>query len=107
MSLDPSDYGRSDSVHFNRANAALDQALQSDPEFAQRMEQLIPGVQNRVSSVGGRQNPESWTWHHDESPGVLQLVPSADHWDNWAVYHPTGRGGYAIWAVPAGAPLRH
>ena len=42
MTLDTIDFGKSRSVQFNRANAALDAALQSDPAFARAMEDLIP-----------------------------------------------------------------
>ncbi len=105
MKLDPVDLGRSDSVHFNRANAALDAAIQSDPEFAAQMEQLSPGVSDSVSQVGGRQNPEGWVWHHATDPGTMQLVPIEQHAPGSIfqdVLHPNGEGGYAIWARPAG-----
>jgi hypothetical protein len=109
--LDPSVFGRSDKVHFNRANAALDDALCADPEFAARMQLMSPGIAGRVSSVGGRQNPLGFTWHHDFSPGVLQLVPTVQHTPGsifWRTFHPDpgAAGGYSIWAIPAGAPKR-
>jgi RHS repeat-associated protein len=109
MELDPADYGRSDSVHFNRANAALDADLQSNPEFRDTMETWMPGVSDRVSSTGGREKPSDWTWHHSTDTGVMQLVPRNQHylgspWD--PVFHPGGRGGYSIWARPHGAPPR-
>jgi hypothetical protein len=44
MELNVADLGRSRSVHFNRANAALDSALRSDPAFAQAMSKMIPRV---------------------------------------------------------------
>ncbi|CAN7493651.1 hypothetical protein LJR066_003210 [Acidovorax sp. LjRoot66] len=53
MKLKLEDFGRSRAVHFNRANAALDGAFVLDPEFAQMMERLIPGVMGAVSSTGG------------------------------------------------------
>ncbi|GAA0505664.1 HNH endonuclease [Deinococcus depolymerans] len=99
-------WGRSDSVHFNRSNAALDAALKADPKFAAEMEELIPGVKNAVSRTGGRETPTGWTWHHSDEPGKMQLVPSDDHWGDWKTYHPDGKGGYAKWAIPAGAPCR-
>lgn len=109
MKLDPADWGRSDKVHFNRANAALDAAIQSDPHFAALMEELIPGVSNTVSRVNGRDTPDGWTWHHAIEPGVMQLVPSEQHTAGsifWDTFHPGGVGGYALWARPAGAPQR-
>jgi RHS repeat-associated protein len=109
--LPSSVFGKSDKVHFNRANAALDDALRADADFAARMEQLSPGIADRVSSVGGRQNPAGFTWHHDASPGVMQLVPTTQHTPGsifWRTLHPDpgAAGGYSIWAIPAGAPKR-
>ena len=107
--LDPSVRARSDSVHFNRSNAALDDALHSSLEWAADMEDLIPGIKDAVSSTGGRQAPAGWVWHHDIEPGHMQLVPSEQHRPGsifWDTFHPNGRGGYAMWARPAGAPPR-
>lgn len=113
MRLDPTDLGRSRRVHFNRANATLDDALRSDPELARMMDELSPGVTERVASAGGRENPLDHTWHHATNgqgggqDGVMQLVPKAQHnpgspWQH--VIHPDGGGGYAEWAIPRGAP---
>ncbi|WP_226469880.1 RHS repeat domain-containing protein [Luteimonas panaciterrae] len=115
MQLSPADFGKNRSVHFNRANAALDNALQADNEFASMMQTLIPGVQSSVSSVGGRSTPSGWTWEHASSStaggrvGVMRLVPSEQHTPGsawWRVIHPDqgARGGYSEWAIPAGAP---
>jgi hypothetical protein len=113
MTLDPADIGRSRSVHFNRANAALDNALRADSEFAGMMDELIPGVADDVARAGGRQTPEGWTWHHtpaahaEKQQGVMRLVPEAQHTSGspfWDVLHPNGAGGYSEWAIPAGAP---
>jgi hypothetical protein len=113
--LNPADFGESRSVHFNRANAALDSALQFDAQFAKMMEELIPGLRPSVSSVGGRATPTGWTWEHASSStafgqqGVMRLVPTAQHTPGsswWRVIHPDGgaSGGYSEWAIPAGAP---
>jgi len=109
------DYGRARSVHFNRANAALDKALQSDQEFAALMEELIPEVGASVSSVGGRQTPTGWVWEHASTStafgrmGVMRLVPEYQHtagssW--WRAIHPNAgaAGGYAERAIPDRAP---
>ena len=113
MQLDPGDLGRSRRVHFNRANASLDAALSADDSFAAAMDNLIPGVQDTVSSVGGRATPSGWTWHHvpssaaDGRMGVMQLVPTSQHAPGsifQGALHPNGAGGYSEWAIPAGAP---
>ena len=106
--LDASVWGKSDSVHFNRANAALDDALRSDPVWAAQMEEMIPGVQGSVAKAGRRATPEGWVWHHDVEAGTMQLSPTNQHWGPkfWNTFHPDNKGGYAIWARPAGAPPR-
>jgi RHS repeat-associated protein len=107
MKLDPAVIGKGRPVHFNRANAALDSCLQSDRAFASRMERLIPGVSSSVSKAGGRTTPTGWVWHHATELGTMQLVPELQHTPGsrfWSTMHPNGRGGYAIWAIPAGAP---
>ena len=105
--LDSSVLGRSRSVHFNRANLALDDAIKADAGFAAQIDSLIPGIADDVSRVGGRQTPSGWIWHHHPSTGVMQLVPSLQHTPGsifWNTLHPSGRGGYSIWAIPNGAP---
>lgn len=105
--LDPAVFSKGRGVHFNRANAALDAAMRSDDAFAWAMEGMMPGVGNRVSSAGGRKTPIGWTWHHAETHGVMQLVPRSQHTPGsifWNTLHPGRRGGYSIWAIPAGAP---
>ena len=107
MKLDPSDYGRGEGVHFRRANTALDEAIKSDSAFAASIEKMAPGTCAAVAATKGRATPPGWTWHHVEGePGVMELVPQEDHWRRWKTYHPNNRGGYADWAVPAGAPPR-
>lgn len=112
--LTPADFGRSRDVHFNRSNAALDDALK-DADYAKLMDDLIPGVQSSVSSVGGRATPSGWTWEHASSTtasgqqGVMRLVPSSQHTPGspfWRVLHPDrgAAGGYSEWAIPNGAP---
>ena len=114
MRLDPSDIGTSRAVHFNRANASLDDAFRSDAQWADEMEEMIPGARNAVSSVGGRENPPGWTWEHASTStangqtGIMRLVPTVQHTPGspwWRVLHPDkgARGGYSEWAIPAGA----
>jgi len=109
------DFGKSRKVHFNMANAAFDNDLQKDVEFANRMEQEIPGVTASVSAAGGRRTPQGWTWEHTSSSaafgqqGVMRLVPSSQHQPGsvwWRILHPDpgATGGYSEWAIPAGAP---
>ncbi|GAA2514333.1 putative T7SS-secreted protein [Streptomyces longisporus] len=113
MQLDPSDFGRSRSVHFNRANAALDEAIKANPDLGKYLDQFSPGIADQVSEVGGRRNPIGHTWQHEPAAnaegrqGVMRLVPTYQHTPGspwWDVLHPGNTGGYAEWAVPNGAP---
>ena len=107
MTLDAGDFGRRRKVHFNRANKALHEALQSDPGLAAALDKLIPGVLEAVSDRGGRETPEGWLWQHDKAPGEMQLVPEDQHTPGsvfWDTLHPGGTGGYSDWAIPNGAP---
>jgi hypothetical protein len=109
--LAPADIPKSRSVHFNRANKDLEGALKTNPDVAKRLEDS-PGVQERVSSLGGRKNPKGYVWHHSTidqagEPGQLDLVSKAQHTEGspeWNLLHPDGKGGYSEWAIPAGAP---
>jgi len=115
--LADADIPRHENLHYRRANEALDKAMQADPQYARMMEDMIPGIREAVSSVGGRENPPGWTWHHvsdrplgQDPAGYLHLVPEYQHTPGspfWKALHPTGKGGYSIWAVPRGAPPRH
>ena len=90
--------------------------MTSNSKLGQMMDDLIPGVRNSVFSTGGRTNPIGWTWEHVPSNmangrvGVMRLVPFAQHTPGstwWRIIHPNpgASGGYAEWAIPAGAPL--
>jgi RHS repeat-associated protein len=101
MELDPADYGASRSTHNRRANAALQEAAQSDARFASDLEPHIPDVTQAADYGNG--TPPGFRWHHaagpDDARGVrMQLVPGVQHspgspW--WGTLHPGGRGGFA------------
>jgi len=111
MKLDAVDIGTSDSVHFHRANAALEKVLKSNPQFAAEMEKLSPGIMERISSKKGRKTPHNFVWHHDRELGILQLAFKWQHKPGsifWRTFHPDpgAVSGYYIWALPAGAKKR-
>jgi len=119
----PETYRRSDANHFRQANRALNSAfeadreeitagnaelfarLQCEPGFARAMEAKYPGIIEHVRP-GPRDGmspeaPPGLTWHHVKGrPGVLQLVPTAQHQSGGPVQqslHPEGTGGRADW----------
>jgi len=87
--------------HFQEANTQLLRAMDSDPVFATMMNDLIPGVQGQLTKPRSvsRKSPTDWTWHHATDEGIMQLVPSVQHWDPslWWMLHPGNRGGMSIW----------
>ncbi len=90
------------SAHFRTANASLFASMDANPAFARAMQNMIPGIN---SSRGTAQAPNHWVWNHlATEPGVMQLVPSAQHWSPnplWSLFHPklNGKnlGGFKIW----------
>jgi hypothetical protein len=93
-------------AHFTEANEQLLRAM-ADPDLAAALRQTLGAnfegsILSRSGSVLGR-SPAGWTWHHVvDQPGVLQLVPQAQHAPGsaWQVLlHPggRGRGGMFVW----------
>ena len=80
-------YLESDATQFNVANDTLYQAIQGDPNLANEL-----GLsQADVHALANGQTPDDYTWHHNEEPGVLQLVDEETH-DQTA-----HTGGRSIW----------
>jgi hypothetical protein len=99
--LSPTSYpGVSRGAHFQEANEALLQAMEGDAAFARDVQSLGINVQRTPSGMAPRTSPADWTWHHTEHPGVMQLVPRAQHQPGSIfqdALHPSGQGGYSIW----------
>jgi hypothetical protein len=92
--------GLSRAAHFQEANEALLQAMNGDSGFAQSMQDMGVSLERTPTGLAPRQPPAGWTWHHAEEPGLMQLVPRAQHTPVsifWDTLHPNGQGGYAIW----------
>ncbi|HKE23023.1 MAG TPA: RHS repeat-associated core domain-containing protein [Bryobacteraceae bacterium] len=98
--------GHSDRAHFAASNKQLYQAMQSDPQFAQAMEQNYPGITQGVEpgprGAFPRRSPTSdTTWHHvADREGAMQLVPTEQHQASGPVQeslHPNQRGGMQNW----------
>jgi hypothetical protein len=95
-------WGTNRETHFQYANLALEQAKAE-----------IPVLREIVKAEWGK-SPPQWTWQHatfaqaGHQRGWLFLVPRHQHTSGsifWRALHPLrgGAGGYAQWAIPAGA----
>jgi len=98
--------GFSDERHFQEANRQLYEAFQADPQLAQQMERIYPGITQGVQpgprGAFSRSAPTpDVTWHHHpDREGVLQLVPFDQHTATGPIQqslHPNGRGGMENW----------
>ena len=80
-------------------------SIRKNPEFADKMEALYPGIVKGVEV--GRKGAHSRsaptpevTWHHGTKPGEMQLIPREHHTSPGPVQdslHPQGTGGYSNW----------
>ncbi|WHX79333.1 HNH endonuclease [Priestia flexa] len=80
-------YLESDDVHFKVANDTLLQGISENPNLANELGFSQADIQGLVDG----QTPEGYTWHHNEEPGVLQLVDEETHAQT------AHTGGRAIW----------
>jgi hypothetical protein len=100
MKLKLSSLRRSRPFHVQEANEALLRAMESDPDFAQAMQELKIILERTPTGLAPRRPPAGWTWHHAEEPGVMQLVRRSQHKPGTifqGVLHPKGGGGYSRW----------
>jgi len=101
--LNPKSYrGVSRPRHYQEANEALLKAIESDPEFAQDLANIGLIIRRTRRGFAPRRPPPGWTWHHATEPGVMQLVPRAQHTSGsifWRTLHPHpgAAGGYSLW----------
>lgn len=80
-------YLDSDDVHFEVANDTLYQAIIENPNLANDL-----GLsQADLQALANSQTPEGYTWHHNEEPGLLQLLDEETHAET------AHTGGRAIW----------
>ena len=104
----PSDMypGMSDARHFQEANRQLHNVFKADPEFAQQMETLYPGIiegakLGKRGAYPRRAPTKDVTWHHEATrKGILQLIPIEQHTAKGniqSILHPQGKGGMENW----------
>lgn len=83
--LEPEDYMKSRSAHFDKASKALYNNIMNDSSLRSKFTKEEIGI----FKDGGV--PKSYTWHHHQDVGVMQLVDRKLH-------RKTGHiGGFSIW----------
>ncbi|MFF2499534.1 HNH endonuclease [Peribacillus sp. NPDC058075] len=75
VNIDESLYLQTDYVQFSYANQELYDHIQAEPELAD-----VLGLSSQeVAGLSHGDTPDGFTWHHNEEPGVLQLVNQDIH----------------------------
>ena len=87
----------SDAVQFRPANKTLIERMNTDTEYRRDMLGRNPALLNWMKDLDLSKSPPGMTWHHNDAPGVLNLVSFDDHRDNHGIYHPDGSGGRDKW----------
>ncbi|MPV71353.1 HNH endonuclease [Burkholderia sp. BE17] len=87
----------SDAVQFRLANKALIDRMNTDAAFRRDMLGRNPALSDWMKDPDLSKSPVGMTWHHNDEPGVLNLVSFDDHRDNHGIYHPDGTGGRNKW----------
>ena len=85
MNLDSIDYLKSRSTHFDRASKSLYNEMQNNSELSKKF--TLNEIQ--IFKEGGV--PKRFTWHHNQEPGLMQLVDRTVHQQTGHV------GGFSIW----------
>ena len=78
-------YESKDMVQFEDCNMALSYYVENDADFASRFDE------DQLEAIEIGKTPANYTWHHDVTPGRMQLVPTRIH-QNCGHY-----GGKNIW----------
>ena len=85
IKLDPADYSKSRGTHFDRASKALYEQIKRDSELASKFTAKEIEIFKEVGV------PKRFTWHHNQEPGLMQLVDRNIH-------RKRGHdGGFSIW----------
>lgn len=85
VELDKDLFKETDRVQFNKANEKLAEEIKNNPELKEKFSD------RQLEQIEYGRTPEGYTWHHNEQPGVMELVDTE-------VHRKTGHtGGRAIW----------
>ncbi|KRE50629.1 HNH endonuclease [Paenibacillus sp. Soil724D2] len=85
MKLDESLYQESDAKQFKTATEGLKNEINTNPDL------LAKFSDRQIEQINNGKVPEGYVWHHNEQPGVMQLVDRSVH-ENTA-----HTGGRSIW----------
>lgn len=71
------EYKENDKKQFKECNRQLYDKIQNEPELAKKItaeqiEQIKDGIQDGTA-------PDGYVWHHNEEPGIIQLVDAEIH----------------------------
>ncbi|KYH31386.1 hypothetical protein CLTEP_23820 [Clostridium tepidiprofundi DSM 19306] len=85
MKLDESLYQESDRKQFEACNEELKEVIQNNTDLRNKF------TEEQIQQIIEKETPDGYTWHHNEEPGVMQLVDTE-------VHAKTGHtGGKFIW----------
>ncbi|PMS28600.1 RHS repeat-associated core domain-containing protein, partial [Trinickia soli] len=71
----------SDAVQFRLANKTLIERMNTDPEYRRDMLGRNPALLDWMKDPDLSKSPPGMTWHHNDAPGLLNLVSFDDHRD--------------------------
>ena len=66
-------YEATDNKQFEECNKQLKEAVQNDPELRKKF------TPEQLEQIENGDTPDGYTWHHDATPGKIQLVDTETH----------------------------
>ncbi|MDD2229523.1 MAG: HNH endonuclease [Candidatus Cloacimonetes bacterium] len=83
--LNEDQYKETDAKQFDEANKQLSDAISKDPDLKSSF------TNEQIEQIKNGDTPEGYTWHHNEEPGLMQLVKTEIHQKT------AHTGGKSIW----------
>lgn len=78
-------------AYAKECNAKLKEAIASDPELKSKFSE------EQLKDVDEGRTPTGYVWHHNEEPGIMQLVKREDH--DRAIGGAAHTGGNSLWGA--------
>ena len=66
-------YDATDNKQFEECNKQLKEAVHNDPELRKKF------TPEQLEQIENGDTPDGYTWHHDATPGKMQLVDTETH----------------------------